>query len=468
MSTPPSVLVVDDVEDMRFVLRKVIERAGMQPVEAEDGRSALNVIRRQHPDIVVLDIRMPDMDGYEVFRRAKELDNELPIIMITAFAGVDDAVRMVKAGAYDYLPKPFSNEALLLTIHRALDERRDRPKPKDGAARSNTDLPLEERMGHSRRIQTLASEVARVAPTNFSVLIIGETGVGKEVVAQAIHAQSNRSGRAFTAVDCGAIPETLMESEFFGYEKGAFTGADRTTPGKFEAASGGTLFLDEISNLPLPMQSKLLRVLQEKRFYRVGGRAAIKAEARIVAATNKDLSNASLGLFRRDLYHRLSEYVIHVPPLRERKEDIMFLARRFLERTNEELGKNVKGFSEQVLDLLLSYDWPGNVRELRNITRRGALLAEEVIRLEHLEPLKAAGGAAPAAPEGLPPNSSLKEISRCSAIASERAALSEVLEHTGGNKAQAARLLRIDYKTIHTKIKKYGITVKGNSNGQET
>jgi two-component system nitrogen regulation response regulator GlnG len=261
----------------------------------------------------------------------------------------------------------------------------------------------------------------------------------------------------------------LIESEFFGHEKGAFTGADRTREGKFEMAAGGTLFLDEMSNLPLAMQSKLLRVLQEKCFCRVGGSTAIKADVRIVAATNQDLSSVASHIFRCDLYHRLSEYTIHIPPLRERKEDIPFLIRLFVRETNMELGKNVKGAGEEAMQRLLEYDWPGNVRELRNILRRAVLLAEDDIGLPHLGPLKPAGVQTPP-PEFPEPhdgnNLSLKEVSNQSRMTAERAILKDVLEQTGGNKALAARILHIDYKTIHAKIRRYGLLVSRQTKSQ--
>ena len=240
-------------------------------------------------------------------------------------------------------------------------------------------------MGSSEKVRRVAAEVARVAPTNFSVIIVGETGVGKELVAQAIHLQSRQLANRFLSVDCGAIPDSLIESELFGHERGAFTGADRLGIGKFEAASGGSLFLDEISNLPVGMQTKLLRVLQEKRVYRIGSTAGVQVDVRVIAATNQDLRSLIVANnFREDLFHRLSEYVIQVPPLRERREDILFLAKRFLTSTNQELGKNVQGFSEAAIPSLLACDWPGNVRELRNVVRRAVLLASEVIAPEHL------------------------------------------------------------------------------------
>ncbi|MBI4715978.1 MAG: sigma-54-dependent Fis family transcriptional regulator [Nitrospirae bacterium] len=467
----PKILIVEDQEDMREVLRMVIERAGMQTLEAEDGRIALESIRCEAPDMVLLDIRMPGMDGREVLRRLKEWDRRVPVIMMTAFGCIQDAVGMVKAGAFDYLAKPFDHKDLLQIIRRGLKERPLAWISEVSGHRPEGRRPLPERMGHSSRIQALCDEVANVAPTDFSILITGETGAGKEAVAQAVHAQSSRSLSPFVAVDCGAIPDTLIESALFGYEKGAFTGAERAKEGLFQEASGGTLFLDEVSNLPLPMQTKLLRVLQERCFYRVGGNRAIKADARIVAAANLDLvSEAGRAVFRTDLYYRLSEYVLHVPPLRERKEDIPFLVNRFLDATNRLLEKQVKGFSDSALDLLMAYDWPGNVRELHNVVRKAVLSATEIVEPIHLRSLRPSKTAVPAPsvdgsgirgePLG-PGRYSLKEIVHRNTMTLERTLLCEVLNYTGGNKAETARILQVDYKTIHTKIKQYGIAIPG-------
>jgi two-component system nitrogen regulation response regulator GlnG len=326
-------------------------------------------------------------------------------------------------------------------------------------------------MGPGKAIGRLIHEVNKVAKSNFTVVILGETGSGKELVARAIHHGSARSGAAFVPVDCGAIPEMLLESELFGHEKGAFTGAESQKPGKFETAHGGTLFLDEVSNMPVGSQAKLLRVLQEKKVYHIGGTKPVKVDVRLVVASNRDLQAlAASGCFRRDLFFRLNEFTITVPSLRERKEDIPYLAKRFLDTTNMELGKDVKGFSESALEALLAYDWPGNVRQLRSTIRRAVLLADERIAVRHLAMREAPQTGLPSDPktEGVGWNGlSLKEIVRRSSTAVEREALTQALKHTGGNKARAARLLRIDYKTIHTKVKKYGIQTEGDRYGRE-
>jgi len=318
-----------------------------------------------------------------------------------------------------------------------------------------------EGMGSSEVMRRVAADVARVAPTDFTVLITGETGAGKEVVARATHRRSPRAAGPFVPVDCGSIPASLIESELFGHEKGAFTGADHSRAGKFELAGGGTLFLDEISNLPLDVQPKLLRALQERTVWRVGATHATAVDIRVIAATNQALSTlVEEGLFRCDLYHRLNEFGIAVPPLRERREDIPVLAHHFFELTNRELKKKVGGFSEAAAEALLDYRWPGNVRELRNVIRRAVLLAEKDIEPRHL------GLLGPQASADLHPLDSeqvldgsipLREMVRHAVEVMERAVLARALRQTGGNKAQAARLLQVDYKTIHTKIRTYGI-----------
>ena len=467
---PAQILIVDDDSEVRWVLRSLVEQEGMEALEACHGEDALKIVSLQSPDVVLLDIRMPGIDGIEVLVRLRKMDGDLPVIMITAFGSIKDAVHTVKSGAYDYLTKPFENELVLLTIRRALKERQLKRRLRVLETHAEEHFSLQEMMGRSQAICNLEAEVNLVAPTDFTVLVTGETGTGKELVARAIHASSHRVSGRFVAVNCGAIPETLIESELFGYEKGAFTGADRTTRGKFEAASSGTLFLDEISSLPLSMQSRLLRVLQERRFYAVGGTKEINVDARIVAATNRDLSTANPAVFRPDLYHRLSGYVLHVPPLRSRREDLIFLAKRFLDLTNQELGKSIRGFTETAVAMLLAYDWPGNVREQRNIICRAVLLADDMIDARHLGFLRTNGVGIQVreSPHMVDAgNISLKDIVRRSTIAVEREVITQVLRKSLWNKAKAARLLKIDYKTMLTKLKEYTISEKGDGDGRQ-
>jgi two-component system nitrogen regulation response regulator GlnG len=420
---------------------------------------------------MLVDVKMPRMDGWELLKKAKDLDPDLPVVMVTAFADIPGAVGAIKLGAHDYVAKPFDNDEVIRVVRRALAERELKRKVRELSSRLQENMPLREIMGPSDAVARLTSEVNRVAKSDFAVVIIGETGSGKEVIARAIHQASARSQKPLMAVDCGAIPETLLESELFGHEKGAFTGAEVQKPGKFEMAEGGTLFLDEISNMPLGSQAKLLRVLQEKKLYRVGGTKPVTVNVRLLVASNQDLHDLSISRsFREDLYYRLSEFTVRVPPLRERKEDIPYLAKRFLDNANAELKKQVKGFSEAAINVLFNYSWPGNVRQLRSTIRRAALLADDTIEERHWDLIRAdvPGMAFTPKVEGEPwKGLSLKEIVRQSTTAVEREVLAQVLKVTGGNKAKAARLLKIDYKTIHEKVKKLGLLVGENKDGEE-
>jgi two-component system nitrogen regulation response regulator GlnG len=463
------ILIIDDDKQICVILSELVKKEGFEAVTAYEGEKGLNIVRSEAPDLMLVDMILPGMDGMEVMRQVKEIVPELPVVFITGHADARGAVNAIKAGAHDYLSKPFDNHEVIRVVHRALAERELKLKVRQLSSQINN-LPLKEKMGPSDAVARLISEVNRVAESNFSVIIIGETGSGKEVVARAIHEASPRSQGPFIPVDCGAIPETLLESELFGHEKGAFTGADSKKLGKFEIAQGGTLFLDEISNMPLGSQAKILRVLQEKKVYRVGSTKPLSVNVRLLVASNQDLHELALsGSFRRDLFYRLNEFTITIPPLRERKDDIPYLGKRFLDQANMELNKQVKGFSESALNVLFSYSWPGNVRQLRSIIRRAALLAGDVITEKHLElkRVDVPGMAFTPKVQGTPwKNSSLKEILHQSVMAVEREVLSEVLKTTGGNKAKAARLLQIDYKTIHEKVKKLGILNQDEQNGK--
>lgn len=490
-STPfvlAKVLIVDDLEDARWVLSNLIRRAGFTPLVAASGEEALACIRQEAPEVVLLDVGLPDMDGFEVLARAKAHDKTVSVIMVTANCKTHDAVRAIRAGAYDYVAKPFNNEDIVLTVRRALEEKALRRQRRQflsqppGQAGSLLDC-----MGKSAAVQRIQTEVERVARTNLSVLVTGESGTGKELVSQAIHARSLRAAKPFVAMDCGAISESLIESELFGHEKGAFTGAHQAKAGAFELADGGTIFLDEIGNLPLAMQGKLLRVLETRRIHRIGSTNEREVDFRVVAATNADL-RVMVGqqTFRGDLYHRLAEFTICLPALRERKEDLVFLVNRFLTQTNKELGKQVQGLSASAWGLIQGYDWPGNARELRNQLRRAVLLCDDpegMVKPESLGMLDGRGSPSgllgPDQPEQCWPEDggpracplcdsaallasgvglSLKELTGRVTAQLERAILRQVLTLTGGNKAQAARMLHIDYKTIHNKLKAYEIS----------
>lgn len=449
---------------------------------------------------------MPGMDGIEVLKQIKKISSETPVVIITAYGRVQSAVEAIKLGAYDYLSKPFDNDEIVITVQRAIKERAMQQEIHALKAQLNHAMPLFEQMGHSDAIIKLNELVDRVAPTNCTVVLYGETGSGKEVVARYIHNRSPRRDKPFVAVDCGSIPETLIESELFGYEKGAFTGADQQKAGQFENASGSTLFLDEIGNLPISMQNKLLRALQERQVRRLGGNKEIAVDVRVIVAGNERLESlVKSGRFRMDLYQRLNEFHIEIPPLRKRKDDIVFLSKWFLDATNTELNKHVHGFTKEALDILLAYNWPGNVRELRNVIRRAVLLSSEMIEPAYLPPLtntlepeqSTSRAAKPFFVEthdsaslhreenkdqvmpgeqatGLSGSENTtkqtisldvdmdndKEFSLHACIESiEKKLIENALIWTQGNKSKAAKILKIDYSTLHYKIKEYRIKI---------
>jgi two-component system nitrogen regulation response regulator GlnG len=464
------VLVVDDEQAICQLLSSLLEQEGFVPLVALDGKTALQRLRTASPDMLIVDLKLPDLDGLEILRQAKAMDEDLPVVILTAYAKVRGAVEAMQAAAFDYLAKPYDHQKLVRVVRRALAERQVKLKLKQLARQSSASHDLTEIMGPSPAIGRLIGEINRVAKSNFSVVIIGETGSGKEVVAQAIHRAGPRAKDPFVPVDSGAIPEGLFEAELFGHEKGAFTGAGGRRPGRFEQANGGTLFLDEALNMPLSAQAKVLRALQEKSFCRVGGTQPIRIDTRVLAASNMDLETAvAAGRFRGDLFYRLNEFTLRIPPLRQRKEDILHLARRFMDLTNQELQKTVLGFSEPAIQRLLNCPWPGNVRQLRSTIRRAVLLAGDVVAEHDLDILQDGSeawrpAASPARTQAAPATGlSLKAIVARSTTTVEREVLLQTLRETGGNKAKAARLLQVDYKTIQSKIKRYGI----NSN-QET
>ncbi|MEK6621224.1 MAG: sigma-54 dependent transcriptional regulator [Planctomycetota bacterium] len=506
MNDHNSVLIIDDDIKLCHVLSIVINKAGYTTYTANDGRAGIEMFHKESPAVVVLDLRMSGMDGIEVLKQIKKISSETPVIIITAYSRVQSAVEAIKLGAYDYLSKPFDNDEIVITVQRAIKERAMQQEIHALKAQLNHAMPLFEQMGHSDAIIKLNELVDRVAPTNFTVVLYGETGSGKEVVARYIHNRSPRGDKPFVVVDCGSIPETLIESELFGYEKGAFTGADRQKPGQFENASGGTLFLDEIGNLPVSMQNKLLRALQERQVRRLGGDKETAVDVRVVVAGNERLESlVKSGRFRMDLYQRLNEFHIEIPPLRKRKDDIVFLSKWFLDATNTELNKHVHGFTKEALDRLLAYNWPGNVRELRNVIRRAVLLSSEMIEPAYLPPLtntpepeqSASQAAEPlfvethgsaslhqkpgkdhVMPEDPAPGISGsgdatkqtisldvdmdndKDFSLHACIESiEKTLIENALLRTQGNKSKAAKLLKIDYTTLHYKIKEYGIKI---------
>ena len=455
------VLVVDDQQEIRWLLTEILKDAGYGVRAAIDGKQALEMVEKQPPDLVLLDVRMPGLDGFAVLQELKQSHPDLPVILLTAFGEVANAVEAMRMGAADYLLKPFLNSAVLLSIRRALEQVALEQEVRGLRTQIQSMAGLADVMGTGQAIQKVFLLVQRVAGTMFTVILQGETGTGKELVARAIHIQSDRRDRPFLAVDCGAIPETLIESQLFGHERGAFTGAAAAKQGDFELASGGTLFLDEVNNLPLGMQASLLRVLQERQIRRVGGQRFIDVDIRLLVASNADLqAEVRKGTFREDLFHRLSEFVITIPPLRERGEDIVFLSRLFLDRARQELKKHIDGISEEAVKCLAEYPWPGNVRELKNIIRRAALLCDGLIKPEDLLPLGSVApvlGFAPPGDVSLKAGLTLKKITQQATAAVERQVIQQALCLSQGNRRKAARLLAIDEKTLRTKTRDLGI-----------
>lgn len=459
------ILVVDDDPVERRLLQTVLGKVGgYEILTAEDGRTALE---RAVPsvDAVVLDLQLPDLSGMEVLRKLKVVRPQLPVIMLTGVTDVRKAVEATQAGAYNYLTKPFDNDQLLVVIKNALEKNELLAEVQELRQKAGKGAVLSRIIGRGEGIREVVGQIQKVADSNLTVLVQGETGTGKELVARALHEESSRRNKPFVAVDCGALAENLLESELFGHEKGAFTGADRKKEGQLVLAQGGTLFLDEVGNLPLGLQAKLLRVLQERQVKPVGAEKSIPIDVRFIAATNAPLeAEAKTGKFRQDLYYRLAEFTLKLPPLRERKEDLFPLAQRFMEEASVELRRPVGALSESAAKLLAAHDWPGNIRELRNVIRQAALLTtSSSLEAETIKGLMGKPSAAPSAgPVEVPmlPGQSLKQIAESAVEEAEKQAIRNTLKVTGGNKAKAAKILKTDYKTLHVKIKKYGIPAK--------
>ena len=352
------ILIVDDNKNMQIILKNILSDEGYQITTFGNGKSALKEIEKNIPDLILLDIRLPEMNGIEILQRVKKIKEDLLIIMITAYGDIKTAVKAMKLGAYDYITKPFVNEDLILTVKKALETQELRGEVESLRKKLKDKTEIVKTMGESPEITKVLKQVELIAPTDMSVIIQGKSGTGKEVIANLIHQKSDRKNNPFIPIDCGAIPDTLVESELFGYEKGAFTGAISSKKGKFETANDGTLLLDEIANLPPAAQAKLLRVLQEKKVQRIGSTKPISIDVRIIVATNRDLSDAvKEGKLRDDLFHRLNEFKIVLPLLRERKDDIPVLAEQFLKDSNKELNKSIQGFTREALKLLLAYSY---------------------------------------------------------------------------------------------------------------
>jgi len=455
---PPTVLLIEDDAPSRRLVQAILKPEGVELVMAQDGQQGLGLAEAHEPDVAILDLRLPGIDGLEVLQRLRATHRNLPVIIITAFGEFKTAVEATKLGAFDYLSKPIEHEQLTFAVRRALETRELRVEV-EKLREAGADGPsLTQHMGRSAAIARVVEQVRTVAETNFSVLVVGETGTGKELVAQTIHRLSQRKSRPFVAIDCGAIPENLVESELFGHEKGAFTGAEQRKQGQFRLAEGGTLFLDEIGNLPLGLQAKLLRVLESRQLQALGSSRAAPLDVRVLAATNRDLEKqAGAGRFRADLYFRLAQYTITLPALRERRADIPYLAQRCLEEASIELRRPTLSIAKDALLALQRYDWPGNVRELRNVLRQAVLESNDLtLRAATLAHLLKLGDRAPSEAEQ-PALLSLREAARAAARDAERRVISQALRQAHGNRSQAARLLQTDYKTLYLKMKSLGI-----------
>ncbi len=456
MNKQNTVLVVDDDSAHRTMLRTLINGWGYAVSEADDGSTAIEKIKETSFDLVLMDVRMVKVSGLEALETIKSYNPAIPVIIMTAYSSVETAVEALKQGAHDYLTKPLDFDKVRLTLERAMEH--TRLKEENRLLRETLGQKFDSRniIGKSPTLLKLLETVAQVAPSEATVLITGESGTGKELIAGALHFNSLRKGGPFVKINCAAITETLLESELFGHEKGAFTGADRRKEGRFSQAHGGTLFLDEVSEMSLMMQVKLLRVVQEREFNRVGGDITIQVDVRVIAATNKNLvEQINEGAFREDLYYRLNVVELQVPPLLERKEDIPLLARHFLEMFTDKNRKEIKGFTPKAMDNLIRHDWPGNVRELMNAVERGVVLARSnYLGVEDFPFMKDSlmqndPDSANPAELFMSGDMPLEDV--------ERAAILNTLEAAGGNKSEAARRLGITRKTLHKKLKAYGV-----------
>ena len=456
------VLLVEDRDSLRAVLRETLEHHGYKVTEAPDGTTALKALKEERFLAVVTDLKLPGADGHQVLAACREADPDLPVLLMTAYGTVEDAVQAMKAGAFDFLAKPVDPDHLLLLLSRA--------EERQGLVRENLLLreAFAERIGFPRIIgdsealKEASRQVEKVAPTDATVLLQGESGTGKELFARAVHHLSPRKDGPFVAINCAAIPDTLLENELFGHEKGAYTGADATRVGRVELADGGTLFLDEIGELGPAVQSKLLRVLQEHSFERVGGNRTISVDIRVVAATNVDLrAAAARKVFREDLYFRLAVVTVDVPPLRERTSDIPALAEAFLARFRRELGRESLRLGEDAMELLQAYTWPGNIRELQNAMERAAILADGD-RIERSHFAFPGGAGEPEALSGglgrfMDLSGSLDDVGRRARDMAEKTLIRRSLEEEGGNKTRAAARLKVNYKRFLSRIKELGL-----------
>ncbi len=450
----PNILVVDDKDSMRNMLTETLLEEGHRVDSAENGRKALDLVHNKSYDLVLTDLKMPEIDGLEVLTGVKENDSDTSVIVMTAYGTIEDAVSAMKKGAYDFITKPFDTEHLCVLVNRALENRRMLAENSLLRQELMAGHGFENIIGKNEKMMEICGLIQKVAGSDASVLLQGESGTGKELFAKAIHSLSLRKDKPYITINCAAIPRELLENELFGSEKGAFTGAHARKMGKFEIAHGGTIFLDEIGDMDIAVQAKLLRVLQQKNFERLGGTKTVDVDVRVIAATNKDLNELIRGKrFREDLFYRLSVFPIQIPPLRERPDDVKELADYFIDKYRREMKKPPKSLSREAINLLQKYHWPGNVRELENTVERAVILAEGkkitpdhlAIRLQRTDEIQLREGAG------------LKEIGAHAQMKAEKAAIVRVLKQVRNNKRKTAKILMIDYTTLFDKIKKYQI-----------
>ena len=459
-------LIVDDEKNISFVIQAMLERASFETIVFNDSSEALEAIATEDIDVVITDLYMPGQGGMEILDYCQKNHPQLPVVIITAYGTVESAVSALKRGAFDFVTKPFDQAELLAVVQKAVATYQQRQKEpiiffssSNSAATQPTVPVISSIIGSSPQMQDVFKVISKTAPSPSTVLVLGESGTGKELVAYEIHRQSSRANQAFVKINCAAIPATLIESELFGYEKGAFTGAVASKPGRFELANDGTLFLDEVAEMPLEMQVKLLRILQEQEFERVGGVNTIKVDVRIITATNKNLEEeVKAGRFREDLFYRLNVVPIHLPPLRERREDIEPLVKCFLSQFNEKLKKQIHGLTPETLATLRGYSWPGNIRQLENVLERMVLMCDgEILTLGDLP-----DELTPHLPDrgdgenGVTPLS-LKQIVRKQTQSLERELIEKALDETSGNVTRAAEKLQLSRKGLQLKMKELGL-----------
>ncbi|HEV8040249.1 MAG TPA: sigma-54 dependent transcriptional regulator [Bryobacteraceae bacterium] len=444
-----NILVVEDEEKLRRVVELQLKGAGFEVEQAGTVEQAMRLADRA--DVILTDLRLPGVSGLELLANLRRQDSHTPVIVMTAFGSIETAVEAMKAGAVDFLPKPFSLDHLMTVVNKALELRTLRDENRELRAELSQRYEFDNMVGHSEAMREIFGTITRVAPTRATVLLCGESGVGKDMIARAIHHHSPRADRPFVKINCTALPENLMESELFGYEKGAFTGANTSKPGKFEQADTGTVFLDEIGDVPASVQVKLLRILQEREFERLGSNKVKHIDVRVLAATNVDLRAAlEQGTFREDLYYRLNVLPINIPPLRERKEDVPYLAGFFVKKLGKDLGSPVQSISDGAMERLMGYHWPGNVRELENVLERSMVLANGAV----LEAGDVKLDTAPAArftvaDNFLPEGTTLDQY--------EQSIIREALKRANGNKSQAARMLGLTRNALRYRLSQMGL-----------